>query len=305
MSNPRASGASTPQRAGIAASLIAPAFVLLWSTGFIGAKLGLPHAGPMTFLALRFWLVVGLFLLWIGLTRAQRPTRRQALDAALIGLLMHGLYLGGVFTAISIGTEAGTSALIVGLQPIVTALIARHWLGERLGGVQWLGMALGIAGVALVVARKLDDGIGDWRGVGLCLVALVAISAGAVLQKARGAGIPTRSGTCIQYVTAAVVTGLLALAFEDRIVEWTAEFAFALGWLVLVLSFGAVLLLFVLIRRGAASGVASLFFLVPPATAVVAWLLFDERLGPLSIAGMALTAFGVLLVNRPELFRRG
>jgi len=284
--------------------MAAPVFVLLWSTGFIGAKLGLPHAEPMTFLAVRFVLVAAAFALWIWLARAPWPTPAQAADAALVGVLIHVGYLGGVFQAIAWGTEAGVSALIVGLQPVLTTLIAARLLGERLGRVEWLGMALGVAGVALVVARKLGAGIGDLWGVGLCLVALISIALGSVYQKRRGAKIPMRSGAFVQFAAAAAVCGILSLSVETGEIAWTGAFVFALGWLVLVLSVGAVSLLIVLIRRGAASNVASLFFLVPPVTAVMAWALFGEQMGPIELAGMALTALGVLMVNRPGLFAR-
>jgi drug/metabolite transporter (DMT)-like permease len=258
----------------------------------------------MTFLALRFLLVTGCFALWVWLAGARLPTPRQAADAALVGLLLHVGYLGGVFQAIAWGTEAGLSALIVGLQPVATTLIAARALGERLVPAQWLGMALGIAGVALVVLRKLEAGVGDWRGVGLCVAALLAISAGSVLQKRRGGETPVLSGTAVQFAAAAGATSVLALLLETREIAWTAEFAVALGWLVLVLSLGAVSLLLLLIRRGAASNVASLFFLVPPATALIAWALFGERMGPPELLGMALTAAGVLIVNRPGVVSR-
>jgi len=284
--------------------MVAPVFVVLWSTGFIGAKLGLPYAEPMTFLGLRFALVVAAFLVWVLLARAAWPTWRQAGDAAVVGVLLHVFYLGGVFQAIAWGTEAGVSALIVGLQPVFTTLLAARFLDERLSAVQWLGMALGIAGVALVVLRKLDAGIGDWRGVGLCVIALMAISIGSIIQKRRGANIPLRSGTLVQFAAAGVVAGALAFAFETRAVAWTGEFVFALGWLVVVLSVGAISLLYVLIRRGAASNVASLFFLVPPSTALIAWALFGETMGWPELSGMALAALGVLMVNRPGLFSR-
>ena len=291
-------------RAEVAARLAAPLFVVLWSTGFIGAKLGLPHAGPMTFLALRFALVTAALGLWVWLARAPWPTLGQARDQAAVGVLLHGVYLGGVFVAISLGTEAGLAALIGGLQPVATTLIARQVLGERLVGVQWLGMALGFAGVGLVVQQKLGAGIGDWRGVALCGLALVAIAAGSVLQKTRGADTPLRSGTVVQFAAAGVVTAVLALAFDDLSVDWTAEFVFALGWLVVVLSLGAISLLIWLIRRGAASNVASLFFLVPPCTALIAWALFGETMGPVALAGVAVTALGVWMVNRPAPFQR-
>lgn len=283
--------------------MVAPLFVVLWSTGFIGAKLGLPHAEPLTFLSLRFAIVMAIIGAWVALSDARRLTARQAADAALIGALIHGVYLGGVFVAISLGTEAGMSALIVGLQPILTSLIAGRVLGERLGRVQWAGMALGVAGVALVVARKLDGGVGDWRGVALCLVSLVAISVASILQKTRAADHPMRAAAFVQFAAALAVTAPVALLLETNRIAWTGEFVFALGWLVLVLSVGAITLLYVLIRRGAASNVASLFFLVPASTALIAWGLFGETLTAVELGGVAATALGVLMVNRPGLFR--
>lgn len=287
-----------------AEALAAPIFVLLWSTGFIGAKLGLPDAEPMTLLTLRFGLVAGALGLWVWIARAPWPDRRQCRDAALIGALLHGVYLGGVFQAIALGLEAGLSALIVGAQPLLTALIARRFLGEVLGPSQWLGMLLGFAGVSLVVARKIDAGLGDWRGVVLCIVALIAISAASVLQKTRGQQTPMRTGALIQFLAAVAVTAGLALVFETGRVNWTGTFVFALGWLVVVLSLGAVSLLYLLLRRGGASNVASLFFLVPGATAVIAWALFGETLGWVETGGVAITALGVVLVNRAGITAR-
>ena len=284
--------------------LVAPLFVVLWSTGFIGAKLGMPHAEPLTFLAVRYALCVVGIGLWVWASGARWMTGRQIADAALIGVLIHAVYLGGVFCAISLGTEAGLAALVVGLQPLLTALLARQLLGERLIGVQWLGMAVGLAGVALVVARKLGDGVGDWRGIALCLVSLAAISVASVLQKTRAAGHPMRASTFVQFAAALVATLPVALVLETNRIEWTGEFVFALGWLVVVLSFGAVTLLYVLLRRGAASNVASLFFLVPASTALIAWALFGETLTPVELGGVAATALGVLMVNRPTFFTR-
>ncbi|MEM6932848.1 MAG: DMT family transporter [Pseudomonadota bacterium] len=284
--------------------IAAPLFVLLWSTGFIGAKLGLPDAEPMSFLALRFGIVALALGLWVALTGARLPTWAQARDAAVIGLLVQGIYLGGTFQAISWGTEAGVSALIAGLQPITTALVARQVLGERLTGVQYVGMVLGAGGVGLVVLRKLADGVGDWAGVLACALGLLAISVGAIMQKTRGAETPMLSGNLIQFSTATLACSGLALVFETRVVSWTVEFTFALGWLVVVLSLGAVTIYYMLIRRGGASQVASLFFLVPPSTAVIAYLIFGEVLGAVEIAGMIVAAVGVALVNRPELVRR-
>jgi drug/metabolite transporter (DMT)-like permease len=215
---------------------------------------------------------------------------------------LHAVYLGGVYKAIDLGIEAGVSALIVGLQPVLTAFIARQFLGERLTPVQWAGIALGFLGVGLVVTRKLDAGVGDWRGVALCLGSLVGISIASILQKTRAAAHPVRSSTLVQFIAALVVLVPLSFAFETREVIWSGELIFTMAWLVLVMSLGALSLLLFLIRRGAASNVASLFFLVPPTTAVMAWGIFGEVLGPIEIAGIAVTTVGVVMVNRPQLF---
>ena len=286
--------------------LVAPLFVVLWSTGFVGAKLGLPYAEPMTYLALRFGLAAVLLGAWVWLVGAPWPTPRQMRDQAGIGVLVHVLYLGGVFVAIAWGLEAGVSALIVGLQPVATALFAWWFLGERLRPVQWAGLVLGFAGVVLVVLRKLEAGLGDPGGVAFCVVGLLAISLGSILQKRQSGSTPMRGGNAVQFFAAALLCGAAAFAFEDRSVDWTPTFIFALGWQVLVLSLGAITLLYILIRRGAASEVASLFFLVPPCTALLAWAMFGETLGPIEVAGMTATALGVLMVVRPETFgRRG
>lgn len=285
------------------AALAAPGFVLLWSTGFIGAKLGLPHADPLIFLTIRFTLaglLLALVLGWSGaFTRRffERPS--QYGWSALIGVLVHGGYLGGVFGAIALGVEAGMSALIVGLQPIAMAAIAAVFLGERLRPLQLVGFALGLCGVALVVSQKLSAGLGSAAGVALCLMALLAIAVGTVLQKRFAGDIPLRRGAMVQYFAAAAVLGVASLALEDGRVDWTAEFLVALGWLTLVLSLGAVLVYYWLLSRGAASAVASLFFLVPPATAVIAWAMFGENLGPVEIMGMLASAAGVWLVLKP------
>jgi len=274
-------------------------FVVLWSTGFIGARLGLPHAGPLTFLALRYGLAAGLLVLVALATRASWPRRPAEIGHyAVAGLLVHGVYLGGVFIGISLGVEAGVSALIVGLQPLLTAALARVSLGERVAPRQWVGLGLGLLGVALVLARKLGQGPGDALGGLACIAALFGITLGTLYQKRFCAGMDLRTGSVVQFIAAGLVTAPLALLFEGFRVAWTGEFVFALLWLVLVLSLGAVSLLYVLIRRGAAAEVASLFFLVPPCTALIAWPLFGERLGPLALIGMALTAAGVALASR-------
>ena len=278
--------------------LAAPLFVVLWSTGFIGAKLGLPHSEPMTFLGLRFGTVAVLMALWVWLSKARWLTWQQTGEQALIGAFVHFAYLGGVFTAIEWGVEAGMSALIVGLQPVLMAWIAGLMLGERLVPVQWLGMALGVFGVLLVVLRKLDAGIGDWSGVAINVVGLVAISIGTILQKRLSGDTPQRAGGMVQFASGATCCLVLAFLFEEMVVDWAPPMIVAMTWSIFVLSFGAVTLLYFLIRRGAATNVASMFFLVPPCTAIFAWLLFDEVLGWVEIAGLAATALGVFLVNR-------
>jgi drug/metabolite transporter (DMT)-like permease len=284
--------------------LAAPLFVVLWSTGFIGAKYGLPYVEPVTFLVLRFTLVAVALGAWVLLARAAWLTVGQARDAAIIGVLLQAVYLGGVYKAIDLGIEAGVSALIVGLQPVLTAFIARQFLGERLSPVQWAGIALGVLGVALVVTRKLDAGIGDWRGVALCLGSLAGISIASILQKTRAADHPVRASTLMQFIAALAVLAPLSLAFETREVTWATDLVFALAWLVLVMSLGALSLLLYLIRHGAASNVASLFFLVPPTTALMAWGIFGEVMGPVEIGGVMVTTIGVVMVNRPGLFSR-
>ena len=273
-------------------------FVLLWSTGFIGARLGMPHAEPLTFLAVRFALTAGCLALVALALRAPWPRRKADWGhLAVAGLLMHGVYLGGVFVAIRLGLEAGLSALIVSLQPLLVAAAAPFLLAERVGARRWLGLALGLVGVVLVLAGKLGDGMASFWALAACTAALAGITAGTLYQKTWCSGQDLRTGNLIQFAAAAAACWLGALMFERREIDWTPELVFALLWLVFVLSLGAIPLLYLLLRRGAASRVSSLFFLVPPATAVIAWLMFGERLGPLAVLGMALTVVGVALVN--------
>ena len=279
-------------------TLLPGMFVLLWSTGFIGAKLGLPYAEPMTFLALRFAIAGVLLLAAVLAFRAPWPRSwSEAGHIAVAGLLLHGVYLGGVFASIHHGVEAGVAALIVGTQPLLVAAASAPLLGERIGRLQWLGFLLGVVGVALVVWRKLALGLGTPLGMGLSVLALFGITAATLYQKRFCADMPLRSGNMIQFAAAAAATGLLALALETREIAWTGAFVFALAWLVLVLSLGAFTLLYILIRRGAAARVSSLFYLVPASTALIAWGLFGERFGPVALTGMALTALGVALIN--------
>ncbi len=273
-------------------------FVLLWSTGFIGAKYGLPFAPPMTFLTLRFAVVTILLAAIAALTRAPWPaTRREVGHLALAGLLLQGVYLGGVFASLAEGVDAGISALIVGVQPAVTALLAGPVLGERVTARQWLGFGLGLAGVALVVTNRFGQGHGTAFGYALSVLALIGITVGTLYQKRYVAQADLRSGNVIQFAAATILTLPVAALTETPHIVWTAQFVLALAWLCIVLSLGAITLLYILIRRGAASRVASLFYLVPPVTAVMAWALFGEALGPTVLTGMAMVAIGVALVN--------
>lgn len=271
-------------------------FVLLWSTGFIGAKFGLPYAEPFTFLLWRFAILTVLLSAVALATGAPWPTAREAGHTALIGLLVHGAYLGGVFAAIGFGIPAGIAALIVGTQPILTALGAGPLLGERVTGRQWIGLLLGLGGVGLVCARKLNFEGADLQGIAACLIALVGITLGTLYQKRHGASMDLRTGSAIQFAASACLMAVLASLTETMEVQWTGEFIFAMAWLVLVLSVGAISLLFILIKRGAASQVASLFYLVPPMTALIAFFLFDETLGWMALVGMGIAVVGVALV---------
>jgi drug/metabolite transporter (DMT)-like permease len=276
----------------------APAlFVFLWSTGFIGAKYGLPYAEPLTFLALRMAIVVVIFGCIVILTRPRWPDANEVGHSVVAGALVHVLYLGGVFTAISQGVPAGISALIPGLQPILTSTIANRWLGERVTTLQWLGLILGLIGVALVLHDRTITGAGSTLGWIATFVSLIGITLGTLYQKRHCGRIDWRAGNFIQYIAAAILFALGVWLFETRVIHWTADFIFALAWLVVVMSLGAVGLMYWLIRRSAATSMASLFYLVPAVTSLMAYAMFGERLDALSIAGMVVCAVAVLLVN--------
>jgi len=273
-------------------------FVFLWSTGFIGAKFGLPHAEPMTFVALRFGIVTGLVTLWALAIRAKWPPPQLVLHTALIGVLMHAGFMGTTFVAISLGVEAGTAALIAALQPILSALLAHSVLGEKTRPSQWVGLCLGVVGVLLVVGNKLTAGLGAASGYGLCVVALASLSFGTIWQKKYGSEVPATSGYVIQYAAATAVTLGLALTFETMRIDWSLDFAIALTWLVLAISIGAIVLLYGMLRTGAASRVSSLFFLTPASTALIGWAMFGEQLSVLALLGVAVAAAGVYIAAR-------
>jgi drug/metabolite transporter (DMT)-like permease len=273
-------------------------FVLLWSTGFIGAKFGLPHAEPLTFLLIRYLLVISLMTLVALAMRAPWPKdARQWFHIGVSGLLVHGVYLGGVFIAISKGLPAGVTSLVVGIQPLFTAVGAGWLLNEAVLARQWLGLMLGFVGVALVVSGKLGSGFG-LEALWPALAALAGITAGTLYQKRFCPSFDWRTGAIAQFLPTAVATAVVVSLTENFRVEWVPEFIFALSWLVLVLSVGAISLLNMLIRRGSAVNLASLFYLVPPSTALIAWLLFDERLAGMALVGMALAVWGVYLARK-------
>lgn len=278
----------------------APAlFVFLWSTGFIGSRLGAPFAEPLTFLSWRYLVAVTLMLAAAMLTRAAWPSSPIAAGhAAVAGLLVHGAYLSGVFCAVARGMPLATVSLVVGMQPILTAMAAGPLLGERLTGRQWTGIALGFGGVVLVVSGKWSGASVDPAAYAWIVFALAGITAGTLYQKRFCGAVPLLTGGVIQYSAAGIVTVALAWATETMAVQWTPRFVFALGWLVLVLSTGAIGLLYTMIRHGEASRVASLFFLTPPVTAVMAFVLFGENLPAIALAGLLLSAAGVALVTR-------
>lgn len=274
-------------------------FVLLWSTGFIGAKLGLPYAEPLTFLLLRFACVIALLTLLALLLRRPWPHRPiQWLHIAVAGTLLHGGYLSGVFLAIYSGMPAGVVALIVGVQPLLTAFLSASMVGERVNARQWAGLALGFGGLALVVSGKFGLSGLSGAGIGFSQLALLGITLGTLYQKRFCAELDLWSGSVIQFVAAALALLPFALAFETMQIRWSGEFAFALGWLIFVLSLGAISLLHLLIRHGAATRVSALFYLTPPTTALLAYFAFGEKLGLAALAGMAIAAVGVAIAVR-------
>jgi len=274
-------------------------FVGIWSTGFIVARYGMPNSPPFTFLAWRYFFSIACFLVWIRSARVQWPQgRTQWGHLAVTGVLMHAGYLGGVWAAVKVGMGSGLSALIVGLQPVLTAV----WLSSRGGHVsrrQWLGLLLGFLGLALVLARKLEGGVevSAWS-LGMATMALLSITTGTLYQKRYVTPCDVRSANTVQLIAALLVTLPIAL-METEPAQWNGEMVGAMVWSVVGLTLGGSSLLYMLIQRGAAASVTSLMYLVPPTTAVIAWFLFGEAITFVTIAGIALTALGVSLVVRP------
>lgn len=301
-------GTASAAGEGIAAAVVMPGlFVLLWASGFIGARLAMPYVEPMTFLAIRFALVLALIVPAIVLLGRRFPrSPALLLHLSVSGLLVHVAYLGGVFASIERGLPAGLSALVIGLQPLLSALVAGWLLGERINARQWAGLVLGLAGVAIVLSERLNGaGLLAFDGFGpaallLSVVALLGITAGTLYQKRFCGGMELLTGTAVQYAAALIVSLPIALAAETGRIRWNLELAIALAWSVFGLSIAAVFLLMLMIRRGAAYRVASLFYLVPPAAALMAYALFGERLGPVGLTGTVIVVLGVALAMAPR-----
>lgn len=275
-------------------------FVLLWSTGFIGVKYGMPYAPPFYFVAIRMAIAAALLFVAISFLRKSQPITRSIIwPSTLIGLTLHGAYLGGCFFAVSRGLPAGVTALIASLQPVLVSLFAARYLGEPLRARAVSGLVLGLVGLFVVVLPRISTtGANSISliSIAACVIGLLGGTSGTILQKKFGGAIPTLAGTSIQYAATAIVLLTLALIFEQPEIQWTAKFVGALAWLVLALSFGAILLLFFLLSYGSAASVSSLYYLVPAATAIEAYFLFDEHISPISMIGTVITVIGVWLV---------
>ena len=282
----------------------APAlFVFLWSTGFVGAKYIVPYAEPFTFLTIRYFLAaLILFAIAYAFKQPLKLNKEQLKASFAVGILLHVIYIGGVFYAVSLGVSAGISAVIVSIQPVLVSLLAVPLLGERLRWVQVVGLFLGVAGIALLLLPKVFQG--DYTastsivGIVICVIALLGTSGGYLVQKKLGGEIPFLSGTGAQYAISAIAFAVLSVATEDQIIQWVPEFFFGLAWIVFMLSIASIVLLYGMLRTGTASKVSSLYYLVPPVAAIQAYFLFDEVIGLVGIIGMAFAGLGVVLVMR-------
>lgn len=287
---------------GLITTRTAPAlFVLLWSTGFTGIRYGIPYAPPFTFIAVRMAIAsVLLALISLAITRRFAHDLPTIGKSALVGVTIHGAYLGGCFYGVKQGMPAGITALICSLQPVLVSIFSSIFFQEKLSARKWLGLGLGLAGLVLVIAPKLE-GAGDQglpaAGVIAVFIALLGGTSGTLLQKKFGAGVEVLSGTSWQYVATGILMGLFALTFEGgEFITWNAPFIFSLTWLILALSIGAILILYFLLARSSASSVSSLYYLVPAVTAVEAYFLFGEKIGLVTALGTLVTIAGVALV---------
>jgi drug/metabolite transporter (DMT)-like permease len=277
----------------------APAlFVLLWSTGFVGAKYGLPYADPFVFLAVRVLIAAMLLFALAKVMRMPvRIGRSAVIRSGLIGFFLHACYLGGVFYSIAQGLPAGVAAVVTSLQPVLVSILAVKVLGEKLRPRQVIGLFVGLLGVILVLGPSFDAQI-PMPALIAIFVALIGSTTATLLQKKIGADIPLLSGTAYQYLFSGLVLGVIAIATQETSINWNFRFTVAFVWLLLVLSVGAILLLLWLLNSGSAAKVSSLFYLVPPATAVEAFVLFGEKVNTQGFLGIGITALGVWLVMR-------
>ena len=278
-------------------------FVLLWSTGFIGAKYILPYAEPFVFLTIRY-LFATLILVAIAkaIGESLRISWPQVKQSILVSVFLHVIYIGGVFYAIFIDIPAGITAVIVSLQPILVSAIAIPLLNERLSYKQFFGLLLGFIGVTFLLIPKLFEGDLSFgfsaAGITACVLALLGTTAGYLIQKKGGSDIPFLAGTAVQFASATIIFAIASIIFEPLKVDITLEFILALAWIVIALSIGSIFLLFYLLRKGSASSVSSLYYLVPPLTAIQAYLFFGERINTIGLVGMALAALGTLIVTK-------
>jgi drug/metabolite transporter (DMT)-like permease len=276
-------------------------FVVLWSSGFIVARLVAPHADPLTFTSARFVIVIALLAMLAVVSRAPWPKTPRAIGAnAVSGILLHGLYLGGVFWAVKHGLPAGIAGLFSGLQPLVTAMVAKPLLGETVGLKRWIGILLGFSGAALVLGPKLGAVEGAIPAAALIVagIAFAGFTAGTIWQKRTGAQMDLRTGNVVQFSAALVPVALVAWLTEEGRLDPAPELFAGMFWSVFGLSIGAIMLLLVLIRRGAVVQTASLLYLVPPVTALMAWIGFGETLNLIQLIGMGIAAFGVAMATR-------
>lgn len=278
-------------------------FVLLWSTGFVGAKYILPFAEPFVFLTIRYAVAtVLLVVIAKAIGESLSLTRDKVWQSISVGVFLQVIYIGGVFYAVHLGVPAGITSAIVSLQPIVVSVLAVKFLGEKIRWVQAGGLILGLLGVSLLLLPKVFSGdfSPSFSGVGIlsCFLALSGTTAGYLLQKKSGTDIPFLPGTAVQFAAATVIFALAATFTEEWKVEVTTEFLFALAWIVIALSIGSIFLLFYLLKHDSASSVSSLYYLVPPLTAIEAFVLFREKISPIGLFGMALAALGTILVTR-------
>ena len=277
----------------------APAlFVLLWSTGFVGAKYGLPYADPFIFLSVRILIAAILLFALARILKMPVGIGRQAVArSGLIGFFLHACYLGGVFYAIAQGLPAGVAAVVTSLQPVLVSVFAVKVLGEQLRRTQIAGLLTGLVGVVLVLGPSIDAQIPTPAIIAI-LIALMGSTTATLLQKKLGADIPLISGTAYQYLFSGCVLGLIAFATQETSITWNLRFTLAFVWLIVILSVGAILLLLWLLNTGSAAKVSSLFYLVPPATAIEAFFLFGEKVNTQGFLGIGITALGVWLVMR-------